>query len=110
MSSNYTINVAKDFSDEPYGRYPEDGDSNGTKFLHEFLLPSLEKYTTVTIVLDKAEGYGSSFLDESFGGLVRDHGYNSDELIKRLIFISEDDPSLIQEIQDYILHPRSKKK
>lgn len=95
------IEIARDFSPEPYGRYPEDSDSNGTKFREEFLVPSLAQ-GTVVVSLDGAEGYGSSFLEEAFGGLVREHGFTPNDLRKRLEIISEEDPSLIAEIWEYI--------
>ncbi|MBP4042218.1 STAS-like domain-containing protein [Aeromonas sp. SrichE-2G] len=54
----------------------------------------------VTIDLDGTEGYGSSFLEEAFGGLIRD-GVPV-ELVKKIKFISNEEPDLIDEIQDYI--------
>ena len=66
-----TINIAKEFSDTPLGRFPDDGPFNGEKFREEFLRPAFASDTDVTVDLDGAEGYGSSFLNEAFGGLVR---------------------------------------
>lgn len=97
-----TINIARNFSTEPYGRYPEDGDSNGTKFREEMLLPALAASEEIAIILDGVEGYGSSFLEEAFGGLVRVHGYKAEEIRKRVKIISEEDPSLITEIWSYV--------
>lgn len=96
------INIGADFSTEPYGRYPDDGETNGTRFREEFLVPALNSDEQVTVILDKTEGYGSSFLDEAFGGLVRIHGLQPTDLHKRIKLISEDDPSLITEIWEYI--------
>lgn len=96
------INIAHDFAAEPYGRYLEDGDTNGTRFREDFLVPALNSKEQIIIVLDSTEGYGSSFLDEAFGGLVRINGFEPNELHEKIEFISEDDPSLITEIWEYI--------
>lgn len=106
---DHVINIGKDFSDEPYGRYQTDGDSNGTTFREDFLLPALKKYKKIQIILDDAEGYGSSFLDEAFGGLVRLHGFTTEDLLNRFEFISNSDPSLIIEVKDYLINPKSKR-
>lgn len=102
MNSLYKINIAQNFSTVPLGRYPTDSAYNGETFREKWLLPALKKNTPVEIILDGTEGYGSSFLEEAFGGLVRMHDYSSLELLKRFIFISEEDPTLINEIHDYI--------
>lgn len=54
----------------------------------------------ITIDLDGTEGYGSSFLEEAFAGLIRD-GVPV-ELVNKIKFISTEEPDLIDEIQDYI--------
>lgn len=104
------IHIAEDYSTEPFGRYHSDGDSNGTKFREELLKPSLEANSNITIIFDGAEGYGSSFLEEAFGGLVRLNGFNRADLHERLTLISNDDPSLIDEVWEYIdsAKPQSK--
>ena len=56
----------------------------------------------VVISLDGARGYGSSFLEESFGGLTR-RGFTAD-LILQLFEFKSNDESLIEEIKDYIEH------
>lgn len=96
------INVLKQFSDEPIGRFPEDGPDNGQRFRLELLVPALEQNQYVFIDLDGTEGYGSSFLEEAFGGLVRKHRYSAEELEARLSFKSEEDDSFIDEIWQYI--------
>lgn len=65
------INVARDFSRTPGGRYYTDGPSSGQKFREEFLIPAFNEYDQVLIEMDGTRGYPSSFLDEAFGGLVR---------------------------------------
>ena len=96
------INIAKEFSPFPAGRFESDGPNSGELFREKILYPALQEAETLEIVLDGGEGYGSSFLDEAFGGLVRAKGMLPDELLARIKFISRTDPSLIDEIQEYI--------
>ncbi len=95
------IDVGKDFSQFPAGRYVSDGNFSGEKFRDKFLLPALEEFKKIRILLDGTKGYGSSFLEEAFGGLVRKHGYAPDQLLATFEFESED-KSLVEEIQEYI--------
>lgn len=69
-----TIRVA-DHAPSPGGRYIKDGEFSGEWFRNEFLVPALRNAVagddTLTVELDGTSGYGSSFLEEAFGGLIR---------------------------------------
>lgn len=78
------INVASQFSPFPAGRFRSDGEFSGERFRDELLRPALERDTEVTVVLAGTKGYGSSFLEEAFGGLVRYGHFSADELSRRL--------------------------
>ena len=96
------INIAKDFSRFPYGRLRKYHEKSGEVFREDVLLPLIKKYNKIIIELDGTEGYGSSFLDESFAGLIRVNKLTKNEIIEKLEFISKQDPSLIDEINSYI--------
>jgi len=96
------IDIATQFSRVPAGRYLADGPHSGEGFRQNFLVPALENADTVEIMLDGVRGYGSSFLEEAFGGLVRLRRWPVSSLLKRLKLISIDDPTVIEEIQSYI--------
>lgn len=100
MNASVTIDVGRQFSRFPVGRYLGDGESNGQKFREEVLEPALASYETVTVELDSALGYGSSFLEEVFGGLVR-AGMKKSEINRRVRIVTVDE-SLAIEIQQYI--------
>ena len=95
------LDIGKDFSRFPAGRYKTDGPFNGEIFRADFLVPILNNNQQIIIELDNTAGYGSSFLEETFGGLVR-LGYSSAQ-IKNAITLHSEDSSLIEEIEEYIL-------
>jgi hypothetical protein len=105
------ISIAKDFSRFPGGRYYDDGDFSGQRFREEFLLPLLTKGEHISLDLDGTLGLGSSFLEECFGGLVREHGLSASQIRKNINFLSENE-ILIETILLYIDEaiPKKKKK
>lgn len=95
------ISIAKDFSPYPAGRYKKDGPFTGEGFRRQHLIKALKKYDTVTVNLDGTLGYGSSFLEEAFGGLVREEGFTETALSQKLKLEGRR-KSIIDAIQDYI--------
>lgn len=77
------INIARDFSRTPAGRFYADGPDSGERFRNQFLEPALVEFGTVVIEIDGTDGYSSSFLAEAFGGIVRKLGLTPDEAIVR---------------------------
>ncbi|WP_313226743.1 STAS-like domain-containing protein [Stutzerimonas chloritidismutans] len=100
------INVPEQFSRHPAGRYLSDGPYNGELFRKNFLEPVVKKGTRVTVYLDGGRGYGSSFLEEAFGGLVR-LGYSPEQVLALISLVSKD-TSLIREINKFIKEARNK--
>lgn len=99
------IRIATDFSETPGARYRVEGDFSGEEFRESILEPKfLEAKNNgelLTIDLDGGYGYPTSFLEEAFGGLARKYG--SASVSATLTFVSRDEPSLIDEIQEYIV-------
>lgn len=83
-----TIVIAQDFSPSPIGRYRSDSDTSGEAFRIDLLVPALKKFDKVTVDLDGTDGYGSSFLEEAFGGLIREEGFTEQQLKRKLSIIS----------------------
>lgn len=97
------ITVAKDFSSTPGGRYIKDGKFSGEEF-RSFLINKLESLKgneKLEIDLDGGFGYGSSFLEESFGGLIR-LGFSAKMIHDKIVFKSDEEPGLIMRIRKYI--------
>lgn len=103
------VNIAKDFTKYPAGRFKKNGETSGEEFRERFLEPFISKGETVTVEFDGTLGYGSSFLEEAFGGLVRKLGLGSENVLSKLELVS-DDPSLIAEIKEYVLEAGQSRK
>ncbi len=95
------INIATDFSRYPGGRLLTDGPHSGERFRKEYLLPVLKSGQHAKIKFDGARGYGSSFLEEAFGGLIREEGFKPDEILNTFDLESSDE-SIVEEIKEYI--------
>lgn len=83
-----TIVIAKDYSDTPAGRYKTDGNYTGERFRDELLYPALQNNEKVIVDLDGALGYGSSFLEEAFGGLIREKDMLLSDIRNKLTIVS----------------------
>ena len=73
-AGSITLNIAKEFTDSPGGRYRKDGRYSGEEFLDTLLRPAYEKAKAkgqkLVIELDDVYGYPSSFVSGSFGLLA----------------------------------------
>ncbi len=103
-----TVNVARDFTRYPSGRFKKNGDTSGEAFRQRFLEGALKSGESIRVEMDGTIGYGSSFLEEAFGGLVRTLAINPKELRNRLQLISTDQ-ALLEEIFQYIEHAETVK-
>lgn len=74
----YSINIANDFSRVIGGRWKKFGPFSGEAFYNDVLedkyIEAVENNNKLHIYLDGTSGYGSSFLDQSFGELARNYG------------------------------------
>jgi hypothetical protein len=106
------ISIAQQFSRTPAGRYIADGPKSGEAFRNILLAPSLRNNAKVVVDLNGALGFGSSFLEEAFGGLVR-QGFSADELKAKLQIESDlatYKNRIWKYIQDADRHEKSKPK
>ena len=101
MKSLHEVDIkVGDFSKTPYGRYERDGKYNAASFRDTRLAPAFAnpEISRVNVYLDTVEEgyeYGSSFLEEAFGGLVRKCGLSAADVQAKL--------NIITIHQDYIL-------
>lgn len=102
-----TVSVAKDFTRFPAGRYKRNGETSGEGFRERFLEEPLKRGADITVDLDGTVGYGSSFLEEAFGGVVRSTRLTADFVLSHLT-IKSTDPELANEVRQYIVEAGQK--
>ncbi len=96
-----TINVAKDFTRFPSGRFRKNGETSGEAFREIYLEPHLKVGEKISVELDGTIGYGSSFLEEAFGGLVRSLRLRP-AILSSSLLIKTEDATLLDEVNSYI--------
>ncbi len=83
-----TYRIADEFSMTPGGRFRRHGPYSGEEFRDDVLRDLLERAISdgdmLAIVLDGTAGYGSSFLEEAFGGLIRLGLFDRDKVKQHL--------------------------
>jgi len=96
-----------DFSKTPGSRYRDEGKKahSGQEFREDILEPNfkiaISSNQKVHVDLDGTIGYGTSWLEEVFGGLAR--AYGKDKVLDVLDFKSEEEEYLIDDIKQYIV-------
>lgn len=88
MGDEVRIEIAKDYSAYPAGRDEADGPFNGERFRKQHLLPKYNQAVRdgveLVVSLDGVMSFGSSFLEEAFGGLIRREMVEKSDLKRRL--------------------------
>ncbi|ADU99442.1 STAS-like domain-containing protein [Alicycliphilus denitrificans] len=97
-----TLSVASQFSRYPGGRFKRISENSGEQFREDVLLPALQKDGLVVVDLDGVVGYGSSFLEEVFGGVVRAKRWKSREEVNKHLRIASEKESWLREANMYI--------
>ena len=80
--------IANSFSKYPAGRFKTDGDYSGER-LRKIIEPMLRESDSVVIDITGTEGFGSSFLEEAFGGLIRS-GWSLNDVEAKLEIKADD--------------------
>jgi len=97
------VKISSDYTKSPGGRFSNEGKYSGEDFRNTILKlkyeESLNLDCKLIVNLDGGFGYAPSFLEEAFGGLVREL---KDIRIKDIQIISEEEPKLIEDIKKYI--------
>jgi hypothetical protein len=100
------VNISKQFTKLPGGRYKRLGPFSGEEFRDNFLVGPLRQGKTVVVELDGVRGYGSSFLEEAFGGVVRELDLDPIEALRRLKVESSVE-SWKLDVEDYIRNAKA---
>ncbi|URJ85780.1 STAS-like domain-containing protein [Pasteurella multocida] len=98
------IVVVDDFSKTPYGRspakvLPHEAEHTGEVFRQNILSPrlrvALEQDANLIVELTGYNRYGRSFIDEAFGGLIREDNFSYQQLKSHLKIEHKDVPSIV---------------
>lgn len=95
------ISVARDFSLHPGPRFVRQGPFSGEAF-RAVLLDLLARHEKIYVDLDGTSGFGSSFLDEAFGGLISKAGMTAADVNRRVIVSSDEDATYLEEVREAI--------
>ena len=103
--------IAEEFSITPGPRFIVEGDFSGEKcfkIIDKKFSQAIKENKKLLVDLDDTAGYGTSFLEEVFGGLARKHGIK--KVQDNLIIISEEESYLLKDINDYVENAKKPKK
>jgi len=102
----HRLSIAQDFSETPGPRYISEGEFSGELFRQTVLKPTvvkvLESGDQLEVNFDGTAGYATSFLEESFGGLIRTDGIDFDKLQEILSIVSDEEPYLKEDVIVYM--------
>ena len=87
------INIADDYSYFPIGRDRETNEYSGERFRDDLLVPPLRDNKIVEVDFDNIFACTPSFMDEAFGGLIRENKEDQDflKIIKKHLIFKEND-------------------
>lgn len=112
-SPTMTLNVRRDFARAPGPRYRSEGSFSGEEFREGYLLPRLKEAMAGDCVLlidiDGVAGFGVSFLEEAFGGLIREDGLTQSTILQHIELKSERLDYLEEEILSYVKDAQGEK-
>ncbi len=101
-----TYRISSEYSEFPGSRYINECMHSGEDFrknhLSKIVKECLDNNQTLLIDLDGTAGYSTAFLEEAFGGLIREEQFNFREVMRTLNFKSDEEPYLIKEIIIYM--------
>lgn len=102
--SQLLLRIASEFSKTPGPRTRAEGKHSAEEFLDTILLNRFDQAVSegqsLLIDLDGGYGYGTSFLEEAFGGLARQRGV--EVVLQHLDFKSDEEPYLRDDVTRFI--------
>lgn len=99
------IKISEDYTKTPGGRTNQNGPYSGTEFRDTMLIPKLKEVINkggkLVVDFDGLYGCGVSFLEESFGGLIR-KGFLYSDIKKHIKYIANEDDTIVPKIEKYL--------
>lgn len=114
MRENKVFCVKESFSKTPGPRYMKEGEYSGELFreslLYSAVKNAIDNEDTLLIDLDGTSGYGTSFLEEAFGGLIRKNKLSYEAIERTIKIKSEEEDYLVDDIKQYLKDARDEEK
>jgi hypothetical protein len=101
------FHFASEYTDAPGGRFRHQGPFSGEDFRKTFLKDALLQNDTVHLDLTGVFLLAPSFIDEAFGIIVEELGY--DLVSAKLRVSATDDPMIVDKIAKVMLEHKGKK-
>lgn len=105
------INLAVEFSRTPGLRYRDESEFSGEEFREDVLAPAYLSAArdgeTLTVYLDGTAGLATSFLEESFGGLIRQYPDREQDIRERVVVVAVEEPYLLDEVRRFMRDART---
>lgn len=112
-ASKIKLIIQTEFSSTPGPRYIKEGDFSGEALRKDILAKKLRRAiddnTKLFVDLDGTSGYGTSFLEEAFGGLIREDGFSRKTIQDHVEIKSEEEEYLLEDIEEYLNDAENKK-
>lgn len=90
------LSIAREFRRAPMGRNRVDGKYSGEAFREDLLRPRLaraiDKRDVLVVNFDGMSTLTPSFMEEAFGGLVRENSFSVEDVLQVIRFEPEGDP------------------
>lgn len=106
LRTKMRIKISQDFAFAPGPRKVHEGPHSGEVFRRDMLAPAvreaIETKQTLEVDLDGVAGYGRSFLEEAFGGLIREDHIPYESILAVITIISNEQPSQRERIFAYL--------
>lgn len=107
------FSIAENFSKFPGPRYVKEGKYSGEELrkqtLRNIVKEAIKNKRSLLIDLDGTKGYGTSFLEEVFGGLIREDGISLKDFNDIITFKSDEESFLIDDIKQYMFEASNEK-
>jgi STAS-like domain of unknown function (DUF4325) len=112
MSSIDRLSINEEFSHTPGPRYRREGPFSAEEFWATLLRSRFETAVAggavLLIDMDGVAGYGTSFVEETFGGLAR--AYGTETVRRHLQVKCEQDDFILEEVWEYVDNPQPPKR
>jgi len=109
---NKTVKIRDDYNWSTGSRLiiegPHSGEDFRIKFFYPMIIDAIASNETLTIDFDGGIGYGTSWLEEVFGGVIRKDRVDAQDVRKHLRLIATQQPYILRLVDKYMKQAEEK--